>query len=270
VIEPTLSDIFSATIPFVMTRRKTTGGFGATPRLPATIEDTYHALNILNLARKYNALDKNEFDPLVDEPLRSYLETRRQTLTASTRTTFQMLWCCRTVGLELDRDAVAADAISRLQAYDSLEVWYYGARILVEVLGSESLPFSENRNLATVLGHAWRAVDEAWMHMYISRKFRNNLPQPAPEMISWFQACQNGDGGFGFFPGTTSFVENCFACLQALAVLNASPRDPKLAFRFLTGAQNASGGFCRNSRAVAFLYSTWDALAALAILNLPR
>ena len=38
-IRQKLRDCLTAAIPFVMVRRKTTGGFGATPRLPATIEE---------------------------------------------------------------------------------------------------------------------------------------------------------------------------------------------------------------------------------------
>jgi prenyltransferase beta subunit len=103
--------------------------------------------------------------------------------------------------------------------------------------------------------------------LYLSRKLRNTLPQPASEMIIWFRACQSGDGGFGFLPRTTSFVENCYTCLRTLVFLNSAPLYPDRAFQFLARAQTTTGGFGRSSRAVAFLYSTWHALAALAILE---
>jgi hypothetical protein len=105
------------------------------------------------------------------------------------------------------------------------------------------------------------------MHMYLERLFRNSLPQAMPRLISWFRASQNGDGGFGFFHGTTSFVENCHYCLQALTVLGAEPVDPEKARRFITACRTASGGFGRGIRAAPFLDATWHAVASLVLLN---
>lgn len=102
------------------------------------------------------------------------------------------------------------------------------------------------------------------MHMYLARVSARALPLPNPELIAWLQACQNGDGGFGFFPGTTSFIENCHACLRALAFLGAKPLDPELAASFLSGCQTAGGGFSRGGRAAPFLDATWHALASLS------
>ena len=105
------------------------------------------------------------------------------------------------------------------------------------------------------------------MHLYLARVSGRALPLPEPELIAWFQACQNGDGGFGFFPGTTSFVENCHASLRALAFLGSRPLEPGPAALFLAGCQTAAGGFSRNGRAAPFLDATWHALASLSFLS---
>lgn len=262
-----LRDILTVAVSFVLPRRKETGGFGATPRLPATIEDTYHSLHILDLARQHGAVEHEVLDPAADVHLRSYLDGCRRSLSVGARTTFQMLWCCRTAGLKFDADAVESAVIARMWTADSLDDWYYWARIPAEVLGRKPPILSEARNLAAVLDRDWLGVDEAWMHMYLCRMFRNTLPQAAPTLISWFRASQNGDGGFGFFPGTTSFVENCHYCLRALNVLGAEPVNPETARRFITSCRTASGGFGRGLRAAAFLDATWHAAAALALLN---
>jgi prenyltransferase beta subunit len=266
-VDRKLRAIFTAAIPFVMARHKTTGGFGATPRLPASIEDTYHALNILCLARHYNAIEDDAFAPGTDDALRSYLDACRRSLPAGAGTILRLLCCCRTVGLALDPHAVEATVIDRMRAYVSLEEWYCSAGILVEVLGRKPPLVADERGLAVILDRDWRSVDEAWMHMYLSRKFRNTLPRPAPALIAWFRACQNGDGGFGFFPGTTSFVENCHASLRALALLGGEPQVPHLAFDFLSSCQTAAGGFGRSPRAASFLDTTWHALAGIALLD---
>jgi len=266
-VDSKLRDIFMAAIPFVTVRRKPDGGFGATPRLPATIEDTFNALHILRLAKEFEAVDESGLDPSADKNLRAYLAVRRQTLPAGIRITFQLLWCCKAIGLEFDQDFFEKTVIARMKASDSLADWYYGTRILADVLGGKSRLVAEAPNLATVMDKKWRAIDEAWMQMYLSRQFRNTLPLPEAELVAWCRACQNGDGGFGFFPGTTSFVENCHAALRALAFLGEGPLDPGRAFLFLTGCQTVSGGFGRTNRAAPFLDVTWHALAAMAIIG---
>ncbi|MDY0350317.1 MAG: prenyltransferase/squalene oxidase repeat-containing protein [Desulfobulbaceae bacterium] len=262
-----LQDILTAAAAFVLSRRKDTGGFGATPRLPATIQDTYHALQVLDLAQRYNVTAGMGLAPATDVHLRSYLDRCRRSLTPGAATTFHMLWCCRVAGLAVDGVAVEAMVTGRMGDADALDDWYYWARILVEVLERKPALFPDDHRLAAVLDRAWRGVDEAWMHMYLHRLLRNSLPQAAPKLIAWFRASQNGDGGFGFFPGTTSFVENCHYGLQALKILGAEPADPEKARRFVTSCQTASGGFGRGLRAAPFLDATWHAVAALELLN---
>jgi len=266
-VKENLRGILTATVPFVLSRRKETGGFGATPRLPATIQDTYHALHVLDLARRHGVADSKGHDPATDVQLRSYLDRCRRSLSVGAATTFQMLWCCRTAGLKLEADAVESRVIAGMRTADCLEDWYYWARIPAEVLGRKPTILAEEHRLAAILGRAWRGVDEAWMHMYLQRLFRNSLPQTAPKLIAWFRASQNGDGGFGFFPGTTSFVENCHYGLRALKALGAEPADPEKARRFVTACRTVSGGFGRGLRAAPFLDTTWHAVAALDLLN---
>jgi prenyltransferase beta subunit len=262
-----LGSIFAAALPFVMARRKATGGFGATPRLPATIEDTYHALKILELAREHGVAAGEETDPTRDSNLRSNLAGCRRSLPAGSRTRFQLLWCCRTAGLALNDGSLEEMVIDLMAASVFLEDWYYGIRILDEVLGRPRRPTVEKERLAAILDRGWRTVGEAWMHIRLSSSFRKALPLPEFELITWLQACQNGDGGFGFFPRTTSFVENCHAALRALAFLDAEPRDTAGAFFFLASCQTVGGGFGRSSRAAPFLDTTWHALAAISFLN---
>jgi prenyltransferase beta subunit len=254
-------------IPFVMERRKESGGFGATRRLPATIQDTYHALNILNLSRQGGTARGSEAIPLAEGSLRAYVSAcLRLVPSTGIGTAFRLLWSCRTVGVEFDHSAVETTAHAKIQGSGSLEEWYYFARILTEILETDSLSPAERQSITSVLTRGWRCVDEAWMHIYLARVMGRGVPRPESELIAWFQACQNGDGGFGFFPGTTSFIENCHACLRALAFLGSKPLDPELAAFFLSGCQTAFGGFSRSGRAAPFLDATWHALASLSIV----
>jgi len=264
-----LHDIIKSAVPFVMARRKETGGFGATLRLPATIQDTYHALQILMLARQYAVPEKDGYDPGSDENLGLYLMNCRLQLQVDARTRFQMLRCSRFLGQAVERGHVKDTVVVRLQTSRAPEEWYYHARTLREVLDADKSEVDAIQTPTEITAGKWRTVSEAWMHLYLADFLGYRLPLPEPELTAWFRASQNSDGGFGFFPRTTSFVENCHAALRALAFLKTEPRNPALAFRFLAGCQTVSGGFSRSSRAAPFLDTTWHALAALHILSPP-
>lgn len=260
-------ELLTGTVPFVMARRKETGGFGATPKLPATIEDTYHALRILHLVRLQSAprATANGLGP--DKRLRTFLESRIGVPKAGIRTIFQFLWCRRAAGLSSDPDPVAAAVLNGMRTSVSLEDWYYLARIETEVLCGRSPATRFGQMPYAVLRHQWRSVDEAWMHLFLCRFFRRPPSRTESELIAWFRACQNGDGGFGFYPGTTSFIENCYSSLRALAALGGKPADPERARRFLTCCRTVSGGFGRGLHSAPFLDSTWHGIAALALLG---
>ena len=254
-------------IPFVKERRKTSGGFSATPTLPATIEDTYHSMRILDIAKQYGVTERETCEPGMAGTLQSYLESCHQRVPAGPRTTFQLFWCSKTSGLKFAPDDIEENVLQRMQESFSPEEWYYLARIQQEVIEDRKLKIANQRNLDAALQRDWRSVDEAWMHMYLSMNYYSLASEIESELISWFRACQNGDGGFGFYPGTTSFIENCYYSLRALAALRAKPADPVKARRFLESSQTASGGFGRSLRAAPFLDSTWYGLAALAVLG---
>ncbi|MHB8811269.1 MAG: prenyltransferase/squalene oxidase repeat-containing protein [Desulfobulbaceae bacterium] len=267
VTEQKHRNLFTATIPFVMERRKESGGFGATRRLPATIQDTYHALNILNLSREYTVPGGDAYEP-TEDGLRAYLTASLRLLSSTgISTAFQLLWSCRSAGVEFDQGSVATAVSNKMRGSESLAEWYYCARILTEILGNNHLLTAGAQGLTAVLSRSWRCVDEAWMHVYLARALARTLPLPEPQLIAWFQASQNGDGGFGFFPGTTSFIENCHASLRALAFLGSRPLAPDRATLFLAGCRTAAGGFSRSGRAAPFLDATWHGLASLSFLS---
>ena len=82
------------------------------------------------------------------------------------------------------------------------------------------------------------------MHRYLAvQNMLNEQPVDSNEIVDWLQRSQNGDGGFGFFPGTTSFIENCHAGLAALTLLAAVPVDLVNARAFVIACQTGAGGF---------------------------
>ena len=88
----------------------------------------------------------------------------------------------------------------------------------------------------------------------------------ASQLGAWLRGCQNDDGGFGFFPGTTSYMEYSDYALSALHLLGDRPDNPEQASRFIRYCQTGSGGFSRSIRALPFLESSYHAVRALQVL----
>lgn len=53
------------------------------------------------------------------------------------------------------------------------------------------------------------------------------------KLIEYFRECQNHDGGFGFSPGTTSYMYNTYFCLNALKFLGSEPKNSENALNFI-------------------------------------
>jgi hypothetical protein len=87
------------------------------------------------------------------------------------------------------------------------------------------------------------------------------------QIIRWVQLCQNGDGGFGFYPETTSYMENTYCALEILSKLNSSPTQLDLCRKYILGCQTKSGGFGRAPASFPFIESTYHAVVGLLLLE---
>lgn len=262
-----IMDILAPISSFVHARRRETGGFAATPRLPSTIEDTYHAVNIfesLNKLEHYGVPSvQDAYEARNDSALSRYLSMPFYML-PDVKTVFQLLKSRRLVGLEIDIDAVRAYMLSQVNSPFSLQRRYYLGRIANEILGDG--PLSVPVFLRGCRRLRWRTVNEAWMCLFLVRAGCVISPFDEKGLAQWFQDCQNGDGGFGFLPQTTSYIENCHICLRALAILGATPQNMDAALDFIIGCHTGAGGFSRNGMAAPFLDATWHAVASLSLL----
>ena len=86
-------------------------------------------------------------------------------------------------------------------------------------------------------------------------------------IVKWVQLCQNGDGGFGFYPGTTSYMENTYCALEILSKLDSAPLKIDLCQSYIISCQTASGGFSRAPSSFPFIESTSHAVAGLLLLG---
>lgn len=115
-------------LDYVQARRREYGGYGATPLLPATAEDTYHALCILKTIGGGSPYFLCE-----DMALRNYLRLLKQEIWATARSMFLVSYACGLAGVGMDEDRLISFVKNRL-VFPDLTERYYCARILKETL----------------------------------------------------------------------------------------------------------------------------------------
>jgi hypothetical protein len=207
--------ILTEILAFVEARRKEEGGYGATPLLPATVEDTYHARCTLEILSKILSLRKIIAFSLHKKSLKRYLASIAATQWVSARTTYQALYCSSLTGLTLDRGKTEDYVKRRLMKPAGLAERYYCARILREVLAVRDVTVW--RKTSIVRFFKWRTGRELWMKLYLQQGVSSIESTRREKMVHWLQACQNGDGGFARSPGAASFLD---ATSHAVAVLS--------------------------------------------------
>lgn len=252
---------YAKLVEFVAVRRKESGGYGATRRLPATVEDTYEAVGLLSAVAAYASAP---VAPADDGALADYLARVQDRPWLGLATTFQLLATCRRLGVAVDLARLRRYADAAFVGAPGLETSYFVARLAQEVAGED--PVSWLGAAPDLALPERRSVGQ--VRMLVAAK--GLLGQPVGErrtLVSWLQESQNGDGGFGFFPGTTSFIENCHSALAALFLLGAQPAEPEAARAFVVSCQTGRGGFARNPKAAPFLDASWHAIRSLALLE---
>ena len=248
-------------VEFVAERRKVTGGYGATRELPATVEDTYEAVELFAAIGGRAAVPE---PPAGDVALAGYLGRVQSRPWLGLATTFQVLAICRRLRLAVEAERVRQYADAALATAPSLETSYHVARLAHEVMESAVAEWLGPAPVLVLPDR--RTVDHVRMLLTV-KAFLGQPVTEAAALAEWLRASQNGDGGFGFFPGTTSFIENCHSALAALSLLKVQPAEPAAARAFVVSCQTGAGGFSRNPGAAPFLDASWHAIRSLQLLE---
>jgi hypothetical protein len=257
---PVIRGISQGVLAFVLARRQESGGFGISPTVPASVEDTYHVLRILEAIKPFS---EKELDALAqDSRLNDFLMRAEGKETWTIKTAYHYVFCCAFQGMVPDESWLKKLLSSWQNQSHTLADHYYASR-LQDCVPQMDLTFGEDRPIS------WRSSRELWMLLYLSGGVPERSHAAEVDLLQWLHSCQNPDGGFGFVPGSTSFIENSHWCLRALSLLDSQPLWPDLAREFVLGCRTARGGFARNHGAAPFLYATWHAVASLSLLRIP-
>ncbi len=239
---------------FIVQRQKEDGAFAACPSLPSTVADTYYSLSMLKKLGDYDG--KSHFQSCIDrKKIRAFVRAHIPLRTSlPLRVRFFLHEIFRLVaeeGASYDDPCEDLDPGQRL----TCENYFYAGQL--------SEKFRE-ASLAVALDLAKCTGKDVYYFLLSSP---GNIGRRPAEIIDWLQRCQNCDGGFGFFPGTTSYIEYSDYSLSSLGLLHQQPLHYQKAEHYLLACRTAAGGFSRSPGAAPFLDASYHGLNALFCLG---
>ncbi len=239
-------------LEFVWDRYKENGGFAMTPLLPATLEDTYLAVKILRLLKV----------PLPKET-RNYILGLKWEDHSMPKNLYQLARLYKVIKIDIPKSRLLQPIKSLAQSHLGLEHYSYLLRI-TKLCRLDNIK-AKICSALSISPKNWQVLKELYFYWYIARICKLNL---SPQNILWIRQCQNGDGGFGFMPHTTSFLENTYYALTMLSFFKKMPLRPDLCLKFIRCCYIPNkGAFARSPGGVVFLESTYYGLAALSLLD---
>jgi len=237
-------------IQYLREREKEEGGFSFVPDLYPDIEDTYYAVRTLQMLRVEVDRDKTA----------SYLKSLDWMGVGFPRAIYMLVYLHFSLNIEFPPPLI--ELLKRDWArFSIIDAQYYSDAIqklihqpLKPPVSLSHFQFHQQENLQG-------------LRKKISVLLNQGINFERQEIIRWVQLCQNGDGGFGFYPGTTSYMENIFCALEILLKLRASPLRIDTCREYILGCQTKSGGFGRAPISFPFIESTFQAVAGLFMLE---
>lgn len=222
------------------------GGFSGTPLLPPTLEDTYFGVRTLFKIDKSLVL---QYKHNIVEFLRSFIKQNSLLI--------ENLYKISDIYILLNEDFQKTNerifrsflsytkkiAISKLSIYRLYCVWKLSEKfniINVLLLIKKFLKNIKPNNVEDI--YYLGLIDENIWYQY----------------IEFIVESQNGDGGFGFYPGTTSYLENTYFALQIIG--NFYPEGAEAISKgkeFALACYNWDGGFARKPGGISYLATTY-------------
>jgi len=240
----------STIIQYLREREKDEGGFSFAPDLYPDIEDTYYAIRILQLLN--DRVDRSK--------TANYLNRIDWTEAVFPRAIYMLLYLYFSLNIEFPPPLIEflKKDWSRFQILDaqyfSDEIQKLLGQPLKAISSSSSFQFQTHENLQALRKKVSILVDR-------------EINFDRQQIVRWVQLCQNGDGGFGFYPETTSYMENIYCALEILSKLGSSPLDIDLCRKYILSCQTRVGGFSRAPASFPFIESTYHAVTGLFMLR---
>ncbi len=232
---------------YVLKREKTSGGFGATPFLPPTLEDTYFALKTLQLFNLSIDLNKHitfllrqKLSDLTFEPIAKFIELLEMFSLPYPLDINNKLFSKATK--KLKEHKIKFKELFCLFKIFSFSTGNQEVLQKIKQKTFELLQKTENPTLQ----------DCYYAYKLLGKEFPKDF-------LSHVLEAQNPDGGFGFYRGTTSYMENCFFACFLLKAFSIAPKSLSKLKEFVWSCRNKDGGFGRTPQGISFLETTYYA-----------
>jgi hypothetical protein len=240
----------SRIIQYLKDREYQEGGFSFVQDLYPNVEDTYYAIRTLQLLMA-------DIDRIKTA---NYLKSIIWKEVYYPRIVYMLLYLHLSLHIELPLSLVELSKRdwSRFQILDaqyfSDEIQKLLNKPFRPVSSPSSFQFHRKDNLQS-------------LRKKVSVLLNHRIDLEKPGITRWVQLCQNGDGGFGFYPGTTSYMENTYCALEILSNLGSSPQEIGSCQDYIHNCRTESGGFSRAPMSFPFIESTFQAVAGLLMLE---
>ncbi len=249
-------EIIKGVIEFVLKREKEDGGFGGTRLLPPTIEDTYFAVNTLSLCNYPVNIEKHK-KFLLNQNLKNL------TLEPIAKL-FKLLNNWNLLG-ELDKKSISLCKKRLKNRLKKKKIVLKELKNLLEIF----LSLKEENTTLTIKNRVLKDLQKIPLrtlkdYYFLCKILEEKFPK---DFLEFVLEAQNSDGGFGFFKGTTSYMENTYYACYILHSFNFYPKNQEKLKEFILSCRNKDGGFGRNSQGISFLESTYHAFWILKNYN---
>lgn len=229
-------------VRFILEFERKGGGFSFARSTAATLEDTYFAVKSLShLGKAYN---KQEAVRYV-EGIGLFPFTDKKLL-------YRLTWLRNYFGMDIDFLQGVSFPTKKLESA------YYWAKVCRLVGRDISFEYRHKVN-----AHP-RYVSELFRQVYLFHDMKDFNKE---SFSRYLKDCQNGDGGFGFLFGSTSFLELTYYAVKALSILHTKPKELEKCRNFVEACKSKDGGFGRQIHAVPTLESTYHAIRTLKLLQ---
>jgi hypothetical protein len=238
---------------FILSYEQEEGGFSFSKYTPATREDTYYAVKGLNLIDYQYKEEKilNYIIQLIPNQIINY------------RNFYQLLYLVYIFDLKPQRKLmVGLIKESEFQYHILSDIYYY-----VLIINTLNLPLPQTVYdiISEYTVGSFRDLPNTVKHLILLSCL--NIPFDEDYYLTYLKCCQSGDGGYGFLPGSTSFLENVCYALRAHRHLQSPPLHTDKILAFIQRCQGRRGGFGRKDITLPTIRSTYHALESLTLLR---
>jgi len=236
-------------IKFIQGYEQEEGGFSFARTTPATLDDTYFAI------KTFQELNY----PYYNIKTKKYVNKISPNSVKDSKLLYKLIWLKKYFRINVNDINNAFHIQSK-----NLDGAYYLMKIN-KLLGSKIFL---DYNAKRYNNKPPKYVSDVLKLAYLFNELKEEFNKVA--YVRYLQDCQNSDGGFGFHPGTTSFLGNTYYSLRALTILHARPKEIEKCKQFIVACKIKAGGFGRQIMTVPTIESTYYAIKSLKLLKMMK